>query len=89
MLASRPHTPTPSRPQGGGLAVSCDISAGLERFSEKQEQTLGLLSELKTEQMIQRLLLVRLIALLQASEGGNSERKIGCGTTRTVEHRVG
>lgn len=71
------------------MAVSRDISAGLERFSEQQEQTLGLLSELKTEQLIQRLLLVRLLALLQASDGGNSERKIGGSATRTVEYRVG
>lgn len=61
------HATAPVGHTSGCSAEGEMLAVELKRFASKQEQALGLLAEVKTEQLSQRLLLVRLLALVQAS----------------------
>lgn len=69
------HTTAPSGPAAGSAGSAVALAGELERFTTLQEQTLGVLTEMKTEQLNQRLLLLRLLDHVQ----GGGERGGGSG----------
>jgi hypothetical protein len=63
------HTSAPSGPAADPAGSSVVLAGELERLTALQEQTLGVLTEVQTEQLAQRLLLLRLLDHVQGGGG--------------------